>query len=169
MKATTGPEGMSEDNTLSIGESIDDNAIEVKAEVNISKASKNLANARIKAQSYNGRVLLVGQVATEADKALATATVKKINNVNNVYNQLTVGKPIPLKVQSADSWISTKIHYKFNFETTADTSNIIVLTENGVVYLIGQLRPTDKSELIELVKTVEGTQKVIAILEESKS
>ena len=57
---------------------IEDESIETKAKVNIHAADEDLYDANIAVVSYNGYVLIAGQVGSEELKALATNVVRKI-------------------------------------------------------------------------------------------
>ena len=72
------------------GATIDDEQIETLALVNLGKASRALDDAHINITSFNGVVLLTGEVYSNELRALAGTTVGKINRVRQVYNELQV-------------------------------------------------------------------------------
>ncbi|MBL4610636.1 MAG: BON domain-containing protein, partial [Pseudomonas sp.] len=76
--------------TRTIGSTIDDQLIETKAAVNIAKAHIDLEReARIAVISYNGVVLLTGQVPRQDLKELAGSVTQRVQRVKIVHNELT--------------------------------------------------------------------------------
>ena len=74
------------------GRWMDDQTIETVAKVNIMKADPTFKQqARIKVVSYNGIVLMIGQVPNQQLKSVAGTTVNDIEQVRKVYNELETG------------------------------------------------------------------------------
>ena len=67
---------------------LEDESIETKAKVNINAAAEGYADAHLSIVSFNGFVLLAGQVPSEDLKTLATDVVRKIDGVRRIYNEL---------------------------------------------------------------------------------
>lgn len=169
---TTMVESISEDpirtdpTERSWGNWLDDNAIATIAEVNISKADPEFKrNSRIKVISYNGIVLLLGQVPSQALKEEATRIVTPINNVQKVYNELTVGSPATLLEHSNDAWITTKIKTRLIQSEIVTADKIKVNTEQGTVYLMGLATPQEASAAVEAARNTRGVQKVVKVFE----
>ena len=148
------------------GNWLDDNSIATIAEVNISKADPEFKrNSRIKVISYNGIVLLIGQVPSKALKEEATRIVTLINNVRKVYNELTVGPPTTVLEHSNDSWLTTKIKTKLIQNEVVTADKIKVNTEKGTVYLMGLTTPQEANAAVEAARSTRGVQKVIKVFE----
>ena len=69
-----------------LGQQMTDESIETKAKVNINAAADGYDDAHLSIVSYNGFVLVAGQVPSEALKALATDVVREIEDVRRIYN-----------------------------------------------------------------------------------
>jgi osmotically-inducible protein OsmY len=147
------------------GRFIDDEIVETKAAVNLDKVSPELAQAHISITSYNGIVLLVGQVPSEELRQLAANTVAKIPKITRIHNELTVSGTSSILVRSNDGWISTKLKSKMLAQSDIPGSRIKVVTENGVVYLMGLLTKEEAGRAIEVARTTAGVQKVVSIFE----
>ena len=63
------------------GQQMTDESIETKAKVNINAADEGYDSAHLSVVSFNGFVLLVGQVPSEELKTLATDVVRQIEDV----------------------------------------------------------------------------------------
>jgi len=77
ISATTGDEGIQEDRgRRSMGAVVDDNSIETTIKVNLNAADEQLKKAHINVVSFNGTVLMVGQVPSQEMKNLATRVAR---------------------------------------------------------------------------------------------
>ena len=147
------------------GSTLDDEIIEIKALVNLDKADERLAQAHIVVVSFNGVVLLAGQVNTAEQRLLAADTVAKINKVRRVHNEITVAGTTSMVARSNDSWITTKVKTKLLANPEVEGGRIKVVTENGVVYLMGLVTRDEASRAAELTRQTGGVQKVVRIFE----
>jgi osmotically-inducible protein OsmY len=147
------------------GARLDDEIIETKALVNIDKASQELAQAHIIVTSFNRIVLLAGQVQNEELRLLAATTVAKIHNVRRVHNELVVSGASSMVARSNDTWITTKVKSKMLAASNIEGRRIKVVTENGVVYLMGLVSKDEADRAAELARKTAGVQKVVRIFE----
>ncbi|WP_339339926.1 BON domain-containing protein [uncultured Oceanicoccus sp.] len=147
------------------GSTLDDEMIEIKALVNIDKADEELAHAHIVAVSFNGVVLLAGQVNTAEQRLLAEQTVDKINKVRRIHNEITVSGATSMVARSNDSWITTKVKTKLLANSEVEGGRIKVVTENGVVYLMGLVTRDEATRAAEYARQTGGVQKVVRIFE----
>ena len=96
---------------------------------------------------YN--VLLVGQVASNADKATAETICKKWPSTQKIFNYLTVNAQPSLNMNSSITSDATKrISMQYDIEPTA----ITVTTVDNVVYIMG----TNVGNLSALDEAVKG-------------
>lgn len=131
-------------------------------------------NTHIIANAFNSRVLLTGQVASDADKQKATDVVKAISGVKGVDNQLVAGPVTTLDVRNNDSFITSKVKARLVNDQPELGNAMKVVTENGVVYVFGMLTQSEVARGIEIVRTTAGVQRVvktslITIIEEPKA
>jgi osmotically-inducible protein OsmY len=149
----------------STGSLLDDEIIETKALVNIDKADSVLAQSHIVVVSYNGIVLLAGQVNTQEQSQLAAKTVANISKVRRVHNELTLTGSTSMVARSNDSWITTKVKSKLLVNSAVKGGQIKVVTENGVVYLLGLVTKDEATRAAEIARKTGGVQKVVRIFE----
>lgn len=148
-----------------MGRAIDDEVIENVALVNIRKASEGLADSHIRVTSFNGIVLLTGQVRAESLKRQAEEVTKRLRNVRRVYNELDIAGPTSLLARSGDSWVNNKLKTRLIASETAPGRDIRVVTENGVVYLMGLIRRDDADIAAEIARNTGGVVKVVRMFE----
>ncbi len=148
-----------------IGTMIDDEQLETIAKVNIKKASEALKHAHINVTSYNGVVLLTGQVPDAQQRELAAKTVSALPKTRQVYNELRVQGKTSLLARSNDAWLTTKVKSRLVAEKGLAGRRIKVVTEDGVVYLMGLLSRSEAALASEISRTTGGVQKVVKAVE----
>ncbi|MFA7553787.1 MAG: BON domain-containing protein [Spongiibacteraceae bacterium] len=165
ISATTSEPIESRKDKRTTGSLLDDQVIETIALVNIDKADPALAQAHVVVTSYNGVVLLAGQVQTEEHRQLAAKTVAKINRVRRVHNELTLTGSTSMLARSNDAWITTKVKTKMLGSSDIEGTRIKVVTENGVVFLMGLMNKEEADRASDLARKTAGVQKVVRIFE----
>ncbi|MEQ7920768.1 BON domain-containing protein [Xanthomonas sp. WHRI 1810A] len=152
--------------TRTFGSKIDDSLIETKVSVNIAKASPDLDdNSHIVVTSFNGIVLLAGQTPRADLKQLAEQTAAAVQKVKKVNNELQVIAPSSMLARSSDAWLTSKIKTEMLTDSAIPGSRIKVVTENGIVYLLGLLTQAEATRATSLVQGVGGVQKIVKLFE----
>lgn len=147
------------------GSVIEDQMIETKASVNLQKVDPQLAEAHITVVSYNGIVLLAGQVGSAQLKDLAARTVAELREVRRVHNALEIAGKTTYLVRSNDSWITAKVKSKMFADGDVSGRQAKVVTENGAVYLLGLVSRADADRMANIARGTNGVQKVVRLFE----
>jgi len=148
------------------GRFIDDEQIETVIGVNIAHSSEALAQSNISIVSYNGVVLLVGQVQRNEQKSHLSEIAQQVKGVRQVHNQVSVGGEISALASINDSLITSNIRTRFLVnDSGVDFSNIKVVTENGVVYLMGVVNERDANEAVDIARQAGGVQRIVKVFE----
>lgn len=148
-----------------MGAKLDDESIENKSIVNLSAANAEFKNAHINVVSYNGFVLVVGQVPTEALRQQATEVLRGIRKVRRIYNELEVRGNSSAMTRSSDTWITTKVKSEMLANNNIEGNRVKVVTENGVVYLLGLVSHTEADRIVDAASGHTGIQKVVRLFE----
>ncbi|WP_296254096.1 BON domain-containing protein [Pseudomonas sp. UBA4194] len=152
--------------TRTLGSKIDDSLIETKVSVNIAKANVDLdQNSHIVVTSYNGVVLIAGQTPRADLKAMAEQAASEVQRVKKVHNEIQVLQPSSLLARNNDAWLTTKIKTQMLADSAIPGSRIKVVTENGIVYLLGLLTQAEATRATNLVQGVSGVQKIVKLFE----
>ena len=149
----------------STGSVIDDQGIEFKASYALFNNDEIYDQSHINVTSYNGIVLITGETLTEALKQKVTAKIKAIPKVRRVHNELIIAAPSALPSRSSDTWITSKIKSKLTTAGDVDPFYIKVVTEHGVVYLMGMVSRAEADRAVEITAASAGVQRVIKIFE----
>ena len=147
------------------GARVEDESIETKGKVNISAADERFDNAHFSVTSYNGFVLVAGQVPDEDMKDMASDVLRKIRGVRRIYNELEVAGNTSSLVRSSDTWLTTKVKSSLLAADDIEGNRVKVVTENGVVYLMGLASRTEAERIVEVARSTGGVQKVVQIFE----
>jgi len=152
--------------TRTFGSKIDDSLIETKVEVNVAKASPDLdQGSHIVVSSFNGIVLLAGQTPRADLKSMAEQAASQVQRVKKVHNELQVLPPSSILARNNDAWLTTKIKTQMLTDGTIPGSRIKVITENGIVYMLGLLTQQEATRATNLVQSVSGVQKIVKLFE----
>jgi osmotically-inducible protein OsmY len=147
------------------GSVIEDQAIETKTRINLRRAGPPLSEQRIVVVSFNGQLLLAGQVNNEAQKAQAEEIAAAIRHVVAVHNELTVSGRVSLLARMNDAWLTSKVKTRLAFARDTRASRTKVVTENGVVYLLGLMTRKESDAAVAQVQKSYGVQKIVKIIE----
>ncbi|HWV13926.1 MAG TPA: BON domain-containing protein [Cellvibrio sp.] len=152
-------------NERTLGARVSDREIEAIARVNIKKADPELEHAHVNIDSFNGVVLLTGQVASDELRYIVADTVYKLNPVRELHNELVIGQATDFAARSVDTWISTKLKTQFLADADTKSSRINFVTEMKVVYLMGLVTRAEADRLVTMVRNTAGVEKVVKVFE----
>ena len=146
-----------------LGTQADDKSISVKADLRLPKITG--PDVHINVNSFNRQVLLTGEVKDEAMKATVEREVKAIPGVISVANELTIAGPATYTARAGDSLITTKVKASLVDMKTISATSFKVVTERGVVYLMGRVTQREGQVAADVARGVAGVTKVVKIFE----
>jgi len=147
----------------SVGAQADDEAIELKVGNNIGTGYGDRVHVNV--TSYNGIVLLTGEVpeqnlvATIGDIARTTAKVRR------VHNELVVAAVSPVGSRTDDSYITSKVKTRFVEANKFSATHVKVVTDRKVVYLMGLVKPDEADAAAQIASTTSGVLRVVKLFE----
>jgi osmotically-inducible protein OsmY len=145
------------------GTQVEDEGIELKSYGRLKEALGD--RGHINVTSYNRLVLLSGEVASEADRTRAETTVRGVDNVNAVVNELAVMGDSSLTSRSSDLILTSKVKGAFVDAKDVQANTIKVVAERGIVYLMGRLTEREATRAAEVARSVGGVLKVVRVFE----
>jgi osmotically-inducible protein OsmY len=140
-----------------------DEEIELKAGNRLRE--KGLKDVYASFTSFNRRVLITGQAPDEANKADVTDIAKSVPNVRDVVNEMTIGPTSGLSTHTDDAYITSKVKARFVGNGKFDANQIKVVTESGVVYLMGLVKHAEGDAAAELAAGTSGVKRVVKVFE----
>lgn len=144
------------------GAYVDDQGIELKA---ADQMASRLPSAHVNTTSFNRAVLLTGEVPSEAARSQAELIVRGLPNVRRVYNYLSVEPASSLTTRGNDTWITSKVRARLLEGKGYNPNDVKVLTERGVVYMLGLVTQAEGAEAARMVSETAGVQKVVTLFE----
>ncbi len=144
------------------GTYIEDESIEWKT---IGKVRDRFPGAHINATSFNRRVLLTGEVPNEESKKQVEDAVRTIENVKEVTNELQVAGASSYASRGSDSLVTSNVKARMVNNAKFSPTHIKVLTEAGVVYLMGLVTPAEGDAAVEVARTTSGVNRVVKVFE----
>jgi osmotically-inducible protein OsmY len=121
--------------------------------------------AHIVVASYNGVVLLAGQTPTADLRTQAVAAVQKVPNIRRIFNEITVGKPTSMMQRSKDAGLTTAVKARMITTSGFNSSQVKVVTENAIVYLMGLTTPNQADMAGKIARSTNGVKRVVRLIE----
>jgi osmotically-inducible protein OsmY len=147
------------------GIQLEDESIELRTAQGL---RQNLSAAsHINVTSYNRMVLLTGEVGSAADRDLAERLAKSQENVNSVVNDLVIEPASSITQRSKDIIISGQLKALFVDAKDLQANAFKVVTERGVVYLMGRVTEREAQRATEVARggNISGIVKVVRVFE----
>ncbi len=131
----------------------------------VSMNARLYQNSHIVITSFHANVLVVGQVPTAGYKEIIATILKHTDGVAVVYNQLTVEPPTAKSVQTKDAFITASAKTALIGNEDVQSADIKVLTEDGIVYLMGYVSQAQARDATDVVRRVDGVKKIVTFFE----
>ncbi len=122
-------------------------------------------HAHVSVTVFNQVALLVGQAQTPEMRARAYKIASQVPNIKRIYNEVTVNGPISSLQKTNDSWITTKVKSRMLAKRGLHSTNMKVITEDGIVYLMGAVVHQQASLAASVARRVAGVKKVVKVFE----
>ncbi|MGY8813092.1 MAG: BON domain-containing protein [Gammaproteobacteria bacterium] len=147
------------------GTVIEDQSIELKATEAIFSNKELRKMIHVNFTSFNTIVLVTGEAPTEELRQNVIELVRNIQKVTSVHNEITIAAPSSFISRSSDSVITSKVKTKLVADKQATALSTKVVTEKGVVYLMGLITRVQADAATELARKTGGVQKVVRLFQ----
>ena len=145
------------------GAQTEDHAIEIKGAIKVQNVTGNAGHVNV--NSFNRRALLTGEVRDEAMKADVEREIKGIEGVASVINELEVAGVSSYTSRSSDTLITAKVKASLVDMKDISANSYQVVTERGVVYLMGRVTQREGTIGADVARGVSGVTKVVKVFE----
>lgn len=149
----------------SAGQVLDDKVISAQVRKEVRKVVEY--DKHIKVMTYNGVVLLAGEVEDPSDKAKAEDAAAARKGVVRVINELHDAAPSDIERRAKDSYITSKAKsslVRVKLEGFNPT-RVRVMTTRGIVYLMGRVTHGEADAVVEKIRNLRGVRKVVKVFE----
>jgi len=145
------------------GTQVDDEVIEDKLSYSISERFKG--DFHVNVTSYDGIVLLTGEVPAQAARADIEEMARTTPKVRAVQNELAIGPVTDMNSRSNDTLITSKVKTRFVEANKFQINHVKVVTEHGTVYLMGVVRRSEADAAADIASTTNGVGRVVKVFE----
>jgi len=155
------------DDRRSTGTQMEDEGIELRAMNRIDQRYGFKVHVNI--TSFNRSVLITGEVPDAQAREDVGKIVLGAGNVRAVANELEIAATSSLAARTNDSLITSNVKARFVTAKGFSANHVKVVTEAGVVFLMGVVTDTEANAAAEVTRTTDGVRKVVKVFEYCKS
>ena len=148
-----------------VGEYVDDGSIELTAKNYLLSRKEVRASAHVKPDSWNGILLLSGEIDDPQIKQDIVAFMNNIQGVRQVVDETTITGKTALLTRTNDTWITSKVKSRLLIKTGLDSNRVKVITTRGTVYLMGIVTQEEANTATDLTREVRGVARVVKVFE----
>lgn len=165
--ATTGV--LIADDRRTTGTVVDDQTIETRLGSRLTEDFGKGANINV--TSFNRVALLTGEVPTEEVRAAAGKAAAGFPNVRHVQNELQVAAPSGFGSRSSDTFVTGRVKARLVDNQSrgkpprVQANHVKVVTEAGVVFLMGIVSAAEADQATEVARTTSGVRRVVRVFE----
>jgi len=145
------------------GAQVEDESIELKIVDQIRVLYGDRVHVNV--TSYNGMVVLTGEVPDSGARASVGNAAKTTQKVRSVQNEMVIGPTSDLSARTNDSFITTKVKARFVEANKFPPNAVKVVTERAVVYLMGIVSRQEGTAAGEIAATTEGVARVVKVFD----
>ncbi len=143
------------------GSVVDDGSIESKLQRIYDNGTYK--NSNIYASSYNGELLLTGQVPNAKTRNDVIFDARAMPGVNKIYDYMDIRLPQSITSKTTDTYTTTQVRGKiFNLDDV-NSNSVKVITTNNVVYLFGVVTKTQATAIANAAASINGVEKVVTL------
>jgi osmotically-inducible protein OsmY len=145
------------------GAQVEDQSIELKASSRLRERFGHRVS--VSTVSFNRRVLIYGQAPDATTKQEIGRIVAAVPNVRDIVNEVELSGSSGLGTASSDSVVTTKVKASLLDAQDIHANAIKVVTERGVVYLMGLVTEREADRAAQVAASVSGVVRVIKVFE----
>ena len=148
------------------GTQLDDSSIESRTASRINERFGERAHVNVTA--FNRAVLLTGEAWDEATRDEIGKVALTIPNVRAVTNEVQVAGISSATARASDTTLTARVKGRFLNVKEFNSLHVKVVTESGVVYLLGLVTEAEAAAATEIARTTSGVRKVVKVFDYCK-
>ena len=145
---------------------IDGTLSDAAIQIEVNKRWLNSASENFWALSTlvrDGRVLVVGTVDSEAERADAIALAASVDGVVEVIDEIVVGGGRDLIDNAQDSLISSRLESRLLFDNEVKSVNFAIMTHDAQVFIMGYARSQwEADRVVAHARNVQYVRRVVS-------
>ena len=146
----------------SLGRAIDDATASSEVKTRL-MALDGGAYLHVDVETTEGTLLLSGTVPSAEHKAMAERIAWSVGGIDDVANEIEVGRNPGLLRSGLDNFITAQVRAKILANGAVKGVNYNIETQKGVVYLMGTARSDEELQTAaQVASTVRGVERVVS-------
>lgn len=152
------------------GMMVEDRALQNGIQDQLVRHDARFRDANIRIHSYNGIVLITGQVPSHElkDKVLEVAT--QARHARHVHNQLSVSANARSGDRARDTWNVARartalMRYKLSNEDAVDPSRISIVSEMGDIFVMGIVTRSEADQVTRVLQGLDGISRIARVFD----
>jgi osmotically-inducible protein OsmY len=159
---------LSHEDRRTTGTIVEDESLKLRADNRISSRFGS-DKVHVNVTAFNRYLLLTGEAPDAATKAEIEKIVWELpTKPLGVTNDIRIAAPSPMGSISNDSFITGKVKARFLDANRFNAVHVKVVTEAGVVYLMGIVTEAEAEAAVNLARTTGGVRRVVKVFEHCK-
>lgn len=119
------------------------------------------SNCLIDTTVFKSDILLSGHVPTNDLRQEARSRVAEVQGYRRIFNQIGTQQLNDTSLQ--DNWITTKIRAGIFADSEIDPHSFKVVTTDQIVYLMGDVIPSEAERVIRIARQCAGVKRVVRL------
>lgn len=148
----------------STGAQLDDKTMQVRIANELSNTLRG-NDIHISVNSFERRILLTGEVPSEAVRAQAGSIASRSKDVRLVNNELVVAAPSTFGERTDDNALGTRVRAAFVNTREIAFNSVDIVTERRVIYLMGSVTQKEADVASSVASRVSGVQQVVKLFD----
>jgi len=151
------------------GEVIDDKTIGLRL-LAWSSADPALGDAHVNFMSFDRVVLAAGEAPNNALRSYIVKQIQVVDpKIKSVINEIVVGPNRGYLSRIKDAAITTQVEALFYDQEVFHPTHVKVMTENQVIYLMGQITKREADKAAKTAAKAKGVRKVVKLFDYIKT
>lgn len=145
---------------------LNDLAIEADSQEELNGDKELLEKTHINVHAFDGAVLATGEAPTESLRSKAIGIIRLVDKVKLVHNNIAIAEPSTLESRAKDTELANNIRDALDKIRSLQGFNpamVKVYTENGVVYLMGDVHRNEGAVVINLIRYQPNVKRIITV------
>ncbi len=147
---------------------VDDQRLSLAVRQTLNRSNQFTGEASFEVSTYNGWVLLVGEVESAEMIDQATELISGLAGVERLFNELVVASKSRFGQTARDGLVTLQVKAAIadiKDLPQFDASRVKVTTRRQVVYLQGLVNERESARVVDQARRVSGVKKVVVVFE----
>lgn len=111
---------------------------------------------------FNGDILLAGHLPDTQLRRLAISRVQTLSGYREFFPQLAIQRQSVHDIN--DTWLTARVRSRMMSDSSIDPGQFKIVTVDGIVYIMGDVKPKQARRVIQIARNVPGVVRVVKLM-----